>query len=141
MKIKKYISGLLICTLFIGFNTGANVLAFENNEAENVLIDTDKIAPRATGSFTITIPANSTARENEGLPLNVGEIVRIRAVYTPSSAKVKFGLIGSDNMYHSFTASEGNVDATIEVPDTDTYYFQVHNTEDYTVRATGYVYY
>lgn len=53
----------------------------------------------ATGSFNMDVPANTTVKAKSSFPLEVGEVVTIKATYSPFSASVDFGLIAPDTCF------------------------------------------
>lgn len=51
---------------------------------------------RASGRFSVEVPANTAVKAGSTFPLEVGEVVTIKATYSPFSASVDFGLIAPD---------------------------------------------
>ena len=60
----------------------------------------DMTIARATGRFTIDVPANTLRQANTSFPLDPGEIVTIKASYSPFSANVDFGLIAPNGRFY-----------------------------------------
>ena len=55
---------------------------------------------RATGKFDMEVRANRTVKAGSSFPLEVGEVVTIKATYSPFSASVDFGLIAPDGLFY-----------------------------------------
>lgn len=96
---------------------------------------------RASGRFSMEIPANTLATASTSFPLEAGETVSINAVYTPRTADLSFGLIAPDGYFYSMPATNGNFDETIEVDQRGQYTLAVRNRSSEEVSVSGYVYY
>lgn len=96
---------------------------------------------RASGKFSIEIPANTLATAGSPFPLEAGETVSIHAVYTPRTASISFGLIAPDGYFYSITASDGGFDETIEVDQNGHYTLAVRNKSLNTINVSGYINY
>lgn len=96
---------------------------------------------RATGSFNITIKANSGRSVDTDFPLAAGETVRIRANYTPEDASLDFGLIDPEGVFHYINVKTGSIDKTIEVPENGNYTLAIKNNSSKSVNVTGLVSY
>lgn len=97
--------------------------------------------PRATESFSISIPAKTALSASTSFPLAAGETVTIKASYIPFSASVDFGLVAPNGVYYYFTITDGNLDKTIEVPENGEYTLKIRNNEDFAVDVVGFVNY
>lgn len=96
---------------------------------------------RATGKLNITIPAYTTKKASSSFPLESGESVTINASYSPSSARVDFGLIGSDGKFHYVSASNGSINCKINISERGNYTLAIRNNSSNSVQVTGYVTY
>ena len=130
-----------ICVVlaFVIMVCGLGTCALAADNGDTVVFDI--VNTRATSSFTITLGAGLSAEADEEFLLSAGETVRLRVIYTPEVANVNIGLVAPDGDYYYLNVSGGDVNRTIEVPDTGYYTLRIENNEDYTVRLTGYVYY
>lgn len=79
----------------------------------------------ATGSFNMDVPANTTVKAKSSFPLEVGEVVTIKATYSPFSASVDFGLIAPDNLFYGLNTKSGSFDEAIEVTQRGNYVLAV----------------
>lgn len=61
---------------------------------EIVESDGNQPVARATSRFTIDVKANSSMRASTSFPMEVGEVITIKASYAPFSASVDVGLVG-----------------------------------------------
>lgn len=140
MGMKKVLSCFLAGVVIAG-SLGISASAVEVKE--DVLTDRviEMEITRATGSFNMTVPAKSMLRADDSFPLEVGETVTIKAVYSPFSASVDFGLVDSDGIFHYLRASNGTFDKTIEIEERGNYIFAVRNNSSSSVSVSGYVNY
>lgn len=96
---------------------------------------------RASGRFSMTVPANKTVKADSSFPLEVGEIVTIKASYSPFSASVDFGLIAPDGYFYSLNTQTGSFDEAIEVNQRGYYTLAVRNNSSNDIHVSGYVNY
>lgn len=96
---------------------------------------------RATRNFNIDIAAKQTAQASSSFPLEAGEVVTIKASYSPFSASMDFGLISPDGTFHYVNVTGGSIDKAIRVEERGNYTFAVRNNSNYTVSVSGYVNY
>lgn len=96
---------------------------------------------RATGKLNITIPAYTTKKASSSFSLESGESVTINASYSPSSARMDFGLIGSDGKFHYVSASNGSINCKINISERGNYTLAIRNNSSSSVQVTGYVTY
>ena len=89
---------------------------------------------RATGKFDMEVRANRTVKAGSSFPLEVGEVVTIKATYSPFSASVDFGFYG-------LNTTTGSFDRSIEVTQRGHYYLAVRNNSSQTISVSGYVNY
>lgn len=96
---------------------------------------------RATGRFSMDVPAGTLRQANSSFSLDPGEIVTIKASYSPFSANVDFGLITSDGWFYHFTVDDGSADQSIKITERGEYTFAVRNNSSYQINVSGYVNY
>lgn len=134
MNAKKLFSPLLVFVVCMSsFSMTSMAVELESQEAVDIL--------RATGQFSMEVPAGVIAKANNSFPLEAGEKVTIKATYTPFSASVDFGLITSDGYFHYINVDDGAFDETIEVDKRGNYTFAVMNNSSDTISVSGYVNY
>ena len=103
--------------------------------------ETEPIAVMATGRFNMEVPANTAVQASTSFPLEVGEVVTIKATYSPFSASVDFGLIAPDGLFYGLNTTTGSFDKAIEVNQRGYYTFAVRNNSSETINVSGYVNY
>lgn len=140
MCLKRFTCIALAFFLIVG-SVGTTARAVEINTPPKKGTVTDIILPRATESFSISIPAKTELSANTSFPLSAWETVTIKASYAPFSASVDFGLIAPDGVYYYFTITGGSIDKTIQVPENGDYILQIRNNADVEVKVTGFVNY
>lgn len=81
-RMKKILSVVLACILSISCCTvnGQAIYADTEPPAVGVLVT------RASGSFNMTVPANSIVRDRTALTMSKGEVVQITATYSSPGA-------------------------------------------------------
>lgn len=140
MGLKRFICMVLACVLVIGsFSMPVDAVEAEKTTPENTILNF--MIPRATGSFSMVIPAKTKLLASTSFPLAAGETVTIKASYAPFSASVDFGLIAPNGTYYYFNITSGSIDKTIQVPVSGDYILQVRNNENYEVEVAGFVNY
>ena len=135
MKLRNVLSMVLACLLTIGFAVPVRAAEIEVSNPQNA--STNTVVPFASGSFNLNVPAKSSATANTSLPLEVGDYVTIQASYSPSSAKVDFGLVAPSGTYYYFSATDGNIDKTMEIPERGKYTLKIRNNASTSVKVTG----
>ena len=134
MWMRKQLSLALACALALSclwVSAGAAVVTPEP----------ELVVARATGRFSQDIPANTILQTSVKLPLERGETVTIRAVYSPESADVDFGLVDPDGLFHYINVTDGSVDTSIEVDQRGTYTFAICNNSSFSISVSGYINY
>lgn len=96
---------------------------------------------RASGSFNVSVNPYARAKGDTDFPLEAGESVRIYATYSPDSARVDFGLVDPDGVFHYVSTEDGSVDTTFEVPTRGNYRLGIKNNSGYMVQVSGFVKY
>ena len=119
------------------FCTGVNATAIEAMPSENDSF----VVMRASGGFNMEVDGNSAVKASSSFPLEVGEIVTIKATYSPFSASVEFGLIAPDGLFYGLNANDGSFDEAIEVNQRGSYTLAVRNNSAETVWVSGVVNY
>lgn len=140
MRVKRIICMVLACVAIVGaVSVPASAAEIEITALENF---TDKlIAPFATRSFNMSIPAKSKVIANSSFPLAAWETVTIKASYSPFSASVDFGLVDSQGTFYYFNVTDGSVDKTIQVEQSGDYTLQIRNNSNVEVKVSGFVNY
>ena len=140
MRLKKMICMVLACMLIVGtINIPANAAEAEHTAPENFIMSLT--ITRATGSFSMSIPAKSKALADNSFPMAAGETVTIKASYAPFDASVDFGLVDSDGVFHYFNITNGSIDKTILIEESGRYTLQVRNNSGSEVQVSGFVNY
>lgn len=109
--------------------------------AAEVKIEENLVVTRATGSFSMTLSSNTLKKASTSFPLESGEVVTIKASYSPFSASVDFGLIGPDGAFHYVRVSNGTISQEITINTSGNYTFAVRNNSSQTVKVSGFVNY
>lgn len=138
MKCKKLICLLLSCiALFSCVCMNASAVGIDGRPVTNEI----ELGPRATGSFSTRIPANSAYGADTSFPLEAGETVTINASYSPASASVDFGVIAPDGKFYAINVTGGSINKTIRVNVRGNYTFAIQNNSSYELSVSGYVNY
>lgn len=140
MQLKRLTCMVLVCVLLAGILTFP-ASAAEISTSPVLTYFENSIAPLATNSFSMIIPAKTKAVANMSFPLMAGETVTIKASYAPFSASVDFGLIAPDGKFYYFNITGGSIDKTIEISESGSYTFQIRNNSDSEVEVSGFVNY
>lgn len=135
MRLKKYLCLLLACISIFSCVPAPAAAADIGEQATEI---TER---RATGKFDFEISAKSMRKASTSFPMEYGETVTIKAVYSPESASVDFGLIDSDGLFYPVRGSNGSIDQTIRIDLRGTYTFAVRNNSNYKVSVSGFVNY
>ena len=136
MRLVRSFCTMLACAVII--SCPITIDAAETREAD---CSTEIIVERATGRFSLDVPANTAIEADASFPLEVGEAVTIKASYTPSSASVDFGLIAPDGLFYSVNVTNGNIDQTIVVNQRGNYTFAIRNNSFLDVIVVGFLNY
>ncbi len=135
MKMKKFLCMVLMLVTFVScFGVSAAAAQIPSNE-------TDFLSIRATGKFDIEVPGNSAVKAGNSFPLEVGEVVTIKATYSPFSASVDFGVIAPDGLFYGLNTTTGSFDKGIRVNQRGHYYLAVRNNSSVDISVSGYVNY
>lgn len=139
MKLKKALCMVLACVAIIGCVSGA-AGAVQMDEEIPAEYSVEIGTPWASGSFSMSVPANSAVKANSSFPLAAGETVRINASYAPD-ASMDFGLVDPAGKFHYFTVTGGSIDETIQVEENGNYTLKVRNNSAKPVKVSGFVRY
>lgn len=140
MRLKKTICMVLACMLI------AETISVPVNAAGVTYTDPEKgtmqlAISRASGLFSMRIPAKSKVLANSSFPMEAGETVTINASYSPLDASVDFGLVDSDGVFHYFNVTDGSIDKTMQIEKSGSYTLQVRNNSSTEVKVSGFVNY
>lgn len=108
---------------------------------ENALNGEEVAIARATGRFSMDISANSSKKASTSFSLEAGEVVTIKASYSPFSASVDFGLIAPNGRFYYVTVTDGSVDEAVTVTERGNYTFLVRNNSSVDISVAGFVNY
>ncbi len=134
MKLKRFFCMMLAIVAMVSC-FGASATAAEMPSRN------DSISVLATGKFSMDVPANSAVKAGSSFPLEVGEVVTIKATYSPFTASVDFGVIAPDGLFYGLNTTTGSFDKSIEVNQRGHYYLAVRNNSSATINVSGYVNY
>lgn len=140
MRRNRIVCMALVC-LLITSSVILPVNAVEPEETTPESAVTSFAVPRATNSFSMTIPGKTKLSANTSFPLTVGETVTIKASYAPFSASIDFGLIAPNGKYYYFNVTNGSIDKTIRVSESGNYTFQIRNNSNFEVEVSGFINY
>lgn len=135
MKRKKLICLLLSCITLLG------CVCMDASAASGAVTNEIELSPRATGSFSTKIPANTLFAADSSFPLEAGEAVTINASYSPASASVDFGVIAPDGKFYAVNVTGGSINKTIRVNARGSYTFAIRNNSSNELSVSGYVNY
>jgi lipoprotein len=134
MKTKRFLSLVLLSAIVVSCLVVSTEATEYQGRALTYVVD-------ATGSFDTDVPANTTVKAKRSFPLEVGEVVTIKATYSPFSASVDFGLIAPDNLFYGLNTKNGSFDEEIEVTQRGNYVLAVRNNSSQTIHVSGHVNY
>ncbi len=135
MRLRRIVTMVLGCAIAISC-LFVNAGAVEN---KNKVAET--IAVRASGKFSIDVPGKTAVQASTSFPMEVGETVEIKGIYSPFSANVDFGLIAPDGLFYYVNVTDGSVDQVIEIVERGNYTLAVRNNSSTTISVSGYVNY
>ena len=127
---------MLVLALMVSC-VGINVSAMEGPKNEG----TPFAVTRATGKFDMEVPGNTSVKASSSFPLEIGEVVTIKATYSPFSASVDFGLIAPDGLFYGLNANDGSFDKAIKVSQRGNYTLAIRNNSSQTISVSGFVNY
>lgn len=93
LKLKNFFCTMLTLVVLVSY-LAVNVAAVEKSPNEN----NSFVVMRAAGKFDTDVPGNTAVKVGSSFPLEVGEVVTIKATYSPFSASVDIGLIAPDGL-------------------------------------------
>lgn len=133
MKGKKILVLVLACMMLLG------CLGVSTTAAQ--LEGTGDVGVMATDRFNLTILANKTAYAGDNFSLAAGEVVTIKATYSPFNASVDFGLIAPNGLFYGLSGSNGMFDESIQVSQTGLYTLAIRNRSSVSITVSGHVNY
>lgn len=134
MKLKNFFCVLLTLIVLIScFGVSAAAASSPSSDAPITVL--------ATGKFSMDVPGNTAVKAGSSFPLEVGEVVTIKATYSPFSASVDFGLIAPDGLFYGLNTTTGSFDKAIEVNQRGYYTLAVRNNSSETIKVSGFVNY
>lgn len=133
MIFKRAISLVLIAAAIICCNATAALAS--NNDASADLVN------RATGNFSLDVPANTMIESNTILPLDDGDMVVIQAAFTPPSADLDFGIVAPNGQFYYVNITGGIADIAIDITRRGNYKFAICNNSSSPVTVSGYINY
>lgn len=133
MKRKKLLALVLACMMLLGC-LGVSAAAAMPQESSDVVI-------MATNRFNTTVPANKIIYAGDSFSLAAGEVVTIKATYSPFNASVDFGLIAPDGLFYGLSGSNGSFDEGIKVNQNGVYRLAIRNRSSVAIDVSGYVNY
>lgn len=135
MRMKRFICMMMAVVAMVScFSVSAVAAGGDELEVETQAV-------YASGRFDMDVPGKTTVKANSSFPLEIGEIVTIKATYSPFSASVDFGLIAPDGLFYSLNTNTGSFDEAIEVTQRGYYTLAVRNNSSGTVHVSGHVNY
>lgn len=138
-RMKKILSVVLACMLSVScFTVSAGAVSAGDTGPKLSAVDMSIM--RASGSFNMSVSANSIAGDRRELSMSKGETVQITATYSPSGS-VDFGLVDSDGVFHYVNATNGSIDKSIEIRESGTYVFAIRNNSSQEISVSGYIKY
>lgn len=133
MRGKKILALVLTCMMLLGC-LGVSAAAAQPEGAGDVVV-------MATDRFNLTILSNRTAYAGDSFSLAAGEVVTIKATYSPFNASVDFGLIAPDGLFYGLSGSNGVFDEGIQVSQTGLYRLAIRNRSSVSITVSGHVNY
>ena len=134
MKLKNFFCVLLTLIVLIScFGVSAAAASSPSSDAPITVL--------ATGKFSMDVPGNTAVKAGCSFPMEVGEVVPIKATYSPFSASVDFGLIAPDGLFYGLNTTTGSFDKAIEVNQRGYYTLAVRNNSSETIKVSGFVNY
>lgn len=140
MQMERIACIVIACILIIG-TVVIPASAAETSPLAGQIFSFNILNPLATNSFSISIPANSTAQADSSFSMMVGETIIFKASYAPFSAGVDVGFIAPDGKFYYFSVTGGSIDQTIQVSQSGIYTIQIRNNSDAEIYVTGFVNY
>lgn len=125
MKLKRFLCTALVCVMAVSC----------------LCVNAGAAKTRATEKYDIKISAHTISEASSSFPLEAGEVVTIKASYSPFSASVDVGLITPDGLFHYLTVNDGIIDEAIKVNERGYYTLAFRNNSSNIISLSGYVNY
>lgn len=141
LRKKVYVSlVLMVCLCNLSLAVQAINEPAQKNSIEKNIAECSTVI-RASGTFSVNVPANSLVTSSPSLPLEVGESITISAYFSPGTANVDFGFIAPDGYFYCSTGTNGNFNQTIIVDQHGYYTFAIRNNSSTTIAVSGILHY
>lgn len=135
MRMKRFFCLMVaMVAMFSCFSVSAAAISHTEPEVETQAV-------YASGRFDMDIPGKTTVKAKSSFPLEIGEVVTIKATYSPFSASVDFGLIAPDGLFYSLNTKTGSFDEAIEVTQRGYYTLAIRNNSEDAIHVSGHVNY
>lgn len=136
MLHKKIVCCVLSALLLLGSG-----ICSVSGKTPTVNPNSSEIVTRATGRFSMSVPARTIRSADSSFPMEYNETITISATYTPSNASVDFGLYGPDGVFRYVTVNNGMISQTIRIDQGGNYTFAIRNNSSQPIHVSGYVNY
>lgn len=123
---------LSVCILL-----NSNVSAVDSTEREAA----EPAAASTTRNLDVNIEPGDLLISDVAMPLEEGETISVRVVYTPSSADMRFGLVTGEGYFYSLPSEKSLFNHHIKISESGQYYFAIQNNSSLDVIALGFVIY
>lgn len=140
MKARRIVSAFVLCMLLVTPLSIPVNAAMASGCAETVSAQ-EVVKPRATETFSMSIPGKTKATAGDAMSLVEGESVTIKAYYSPVNASVDIGLVGPDGVFRGFNTTGGEFDETISITKSGQYTLKIRNNSTGAIDITGQVNY
>ena len=140
MRLKKFAPVFFVLTLMLCI-LNLTVYADISRKPEIVEHFVGTTPVKASGSFSMSIPANTLMTANSSFPMEIGESITISAYYSPSSASVDFGFIAPDGLFYAINTTNGHFNQSIVVSQHGYYTLAIRNNSSGTIVISGLVNY
>ena len=135
MRLKRFICMVMALVAMVScFSVSAVAASHMETEVETQAV-------YASGRFDMDVPGKTTVKAKSSFPLEIGEVVTIKATYSPFPASVDFGLIAPDGLFYSINTKTGSFDEAIEVTQRGYYTLAVRNNSSDEIHVSGHVNY
>lgn len=99
------------------------------------------VQPCATGTFNLSVQANSFATSSSSFSLEKGEKVSIEANCSPADADIDCGVVDEDGAFYCISSKNGSVNGSITIRANGTYKLAVVNNSSFSATVVGIVRY
>lgn len=136
MNIKRITSMFFSCLIAV------SMLALPASAATALRsIPAECIAPYATNSFNIAVPAKTNAKADATFSMAAGESISLSVTYAPFYADIDVGFIAPDGDYIYVNSTSGAIEETLSIGQSGRYTLMVRNNSSVDVNVTGVINY